>query len=304
MADPRSDRILVFIPCYNCERQIPRVLAQFRDVPDGVFEEVLVVDNGSRDGTVEAAVAALPAVGRRRARVVQNDDNYNLGGSHKAAFAYAEREGFTHVVVLHGDDQGSIADVLPVVARGEHLRHDACLGARFMGGSRIQGYSLFRRFGNHVFNAIFSVALRRRVTDLGSGLNLFARSVFAGGAVNHFPDDLFFNPYLLVGMAERGMRLHFFPISWREDDQVSNVKMASQAMKTLGAARTYALAPGELRTRDFRSVRRDAYTFRVVAEHDPSRPASAAVPLADRAPAAPLPSASPRDDVPRAGASA
>lgn len=271
MSDPRADRILVFIPCYNCERQIPRVLAQFRSIPDGVFEEVLVVDNGSRDGTVEAAIAALPAVGGRRARVVRNDDNYNLGGSHKAAFAYAEGEGFTHVVVLHGDDQGSIADVLPVLARGDHLRHDACLGARFMAGSHIQGYSLFRRIGNHVFNAIFSVALRRRVTDLGSGLNLFARCVFAGGAVNHFPDDLFFNPYLLVGMAERGLRLHFFPISWREDDQVSNVKMASQAMKTLGAARTYAMTPGALRTQDFRRVQRDGYTFRILAEHNPTR---------------------------------
>ncbi len=271
---PAADRILVFIPCYNCERQVPRVLAQFRDVPPEFFEEVLVVDNGSRDGTVQAAIDALPAVGGRRAMVVRNDDNYNLGGSHKAVFAYAEREGFTHVVVLHGDDQGSIADVLPVLRSGDHRRHDACLGARFMRGSRIQGYSLFRRVGNHVFNTIFSVALRRRVTDLGSGLNLFGRSVFAGGATVHFPDDLHFNPYLLVGMVDRGLRLLFFPITWREDDQVSNVKMASQAMKTLGAAREFVMQRDFLRRGEHRTTPRPAYTFKVVASHDPARGAA------------------------------
>jgi glycosyltransferase involved in cell wall biosynthesis len=265
---PAGDRILVFIPAYNCAPQVPRVLEQFRGVPAQWFEEVVVVDNGSRDDTVAAATAALPAVGARRAMVVRNDDNYNLGGSHKAVFAYAEREGFTHVVCLHGDDQGSILDVLPVLERGDHRRHDACLGARFTRGSRIRGYSLFRRVGNHVFNAVFSVALRRRVTDLGSGLNLFARAAFAGGAADRLPDDLHFNPYFLVSMVDRGLRLLFFPITWREEDQVSNVKMASQAMKTLQAAREFALDKPALRAGEHRTRPRDAYAFKVVASHN------------------------------------
>ena len=271
-----ADRILVFIPCYNCERQIGRVLAQFGTVPAPWFAEVLVVDNGSRDGTVAAATAALPSL-PVPARVVKNDANYNLGGSHKAVFAYAERAGFTHVVVLHGDDQGSLADVLPVLESGAHRTNDACLGARFMSGARITGYSLVRRVGNRVFNAIFSVALRRRVSDLGSGLNLFARSVFAGGATVHYPDDLHFNPYLLVGMVDRGLRLHFFPITWREEDQVSNVKMASQALQTLQAAREYVFARGFLRSGEHRTTPRSGYTFQVVASHDP---AAAAAPAA------------------------
>src|SRR5205085_1480740 len=124
-------RILVFIPAYNCERQIGRVLEQFQTVPRGTFDEILVIDNQSRDDTVRVAMATLPATGLPGS-VARNESNYNLGGSHKAAFAYAERNGFTHVVVLHGDDQGSIHDVLPVMRDGEHLRHDACLGARFM----------------------------------------------------------------------------------------------------------------------------------------------------------------------------
>ena len=80
-----TDRVLVVIPCFNCERQVVRVLAQFSTTPSGVFDEVLVLDNRSDDATVDVAIDALPRVGNCKAVVARNRENYNLGGSHKAA---------------------------------------------------------------------------------------------------------------------------------------------------------------------------------------------------------------------------
>ena len=265
---PMTERILVLIPCYNCERQIGRVLRRFSALPSGTLDEVLVLDNRSTDRTIQVAIDAAAGVAGLSWVVARNRDNYNLGGSHKAAFAYAEGQGFSHVVVLHGDDQGNIADVLPLLASGAHRAHDACLGARFMAGSRIEGYSYRRRIGNRIFNAIFSAVLQRRVCDLGSGLNVFGRAVFPHEVTVHLPDDLHFNPYLLVSMVDRGMRIVFFPISWREEDQVSNVRMASQALKTLGAAWAYLTSRRSLRTRGHRSVSRTDYSFDVLARHE------------------------------------
>jgi glycosyltransferase involved in cell wall biosynthesis len=236
-----ADRILVFIPCYNCAPQIGRVLAQLKGSVAGYVEEVLVLDNGSRDGTVESAISMAAEAEVPRVTVARNRDNYNLGGSHKSAYAYAAAQGFTHVITLHGDDQGDIRDIEPVLSSGTHNRYDACMGARFTRGARLKGYSSFRIFGNYVFNLAFSAAARRWITDMGSGLNLLARSAFSDPAILRLPDDLHFNPYLLLDMIDRGNRVTFFPISWREEDQVSNVKMASQALKTLGAAKGYAL---------------------------------------------------------------
>lgn len=266
-----SARLLVFVPCYNCEPQVGRVLAQFSGEPSGLFEEVLVVDNRSTDDTVLAARAAMQQVVGPRVVLARNEENYGLGGSHKAAFAYAEREGFSHVVVLHGDDQGSIADLLPLLHAGEHLRTDACLGARFMSRSRLIGYSPLRRVGNHVFNALFSVAVKGRVHDLGSGLNIFARSVYEGDVLIGFPDDLRFNVYLLLSLYARRLPRRFFPISWRETDQISNVKMVSQALRTLRAAVEYRLDPRRALTMDHRTVPRDRYRFEVLATHSTDR---------------------------------
>lgn len=263
------DRILVFIPCYNCEPQIARVIHQFRGIPPTTFDEILLLDNRSTDETVSVALDTVSKMAGFRFTVARNRENYNLGGSHKAAFAYAEARGFSHVIVLHGDDQGRIHDVLPLLANGAHRAHDACLGARFMAGSRIEGYSLVRRLGNRIFNFVFSITLRRRIADLGSGLNVFSRTVFPGDLTARLPDDLHFNPYLLVAMVDRGLRVLFFPISWREDDQVSNVRMASQALKTLGAAREYLMRRSTLRSGEHRKVPRVEYTFDVLAHQEP-----------------------------------
>jgi len=269
------DRILVFIPAYNCAAQIGRVLAQFDTVPAGRFAEILVLDNGSKDGTQEAALAAAQLVKACPVTVARNRANYNLGGSHKSAFAYAVAQGCTHVVVLHGDDQGHISDLLPILERGGHRSHDACLGARFERGSRLQGYSRFRIFGNHVFNALFSAASLRRIVDLGSGLNIFAKSIFADPGLARYADDLRFNVYLLLGMIDRGMSFEFFPISWREDDQVSNVKIVSQSLKTLEILAEYTLRRPMFRTGEHRAVAHESYGFDVVGTHSPAPSAPA-----------------------------
>lgn len=263
-------KILVFIPCYNCAPQIGRVLRQFEGVPEGVFSEILVVDNQSRDGTLVAAKDVLPMLTCAPVTLVRNDENYNLGGSHKAAFAYALAHDFTHVLVLHGDDQGDLRDILPQIKAGRHLECDALLGARFMQGSKLTGYSRFRIFGNLVFNGLFSLVSGRMIYDLGSGLNIFARNLFADPAIIRHADDLRFNIYLLLHAIDSGKRLVFFPISWREDDQISNVRLFRQARMTLAIAALYFFRRARFRHNDHRAVPRERYTFSVVEQYIPS----------------------------------
>ena len=262
-----ADKILLFIPCYNCAPQIGRVLDQLRDVTPGVFVEALVLDNGSTDDTIARATDAAASLHNLTVTIARNRSNYHLGGSHKAAFAYAARNDFSHVAVLHGDDQGALADLLPLLIAGTHRRHDACLGARFAAGARLQGYSLVRTLGNRAFNLLFSIVSRRRVSDLGSGLNIFSRRVFEDPGVVRASDDLRFNIYLLLRMIDAGRDLFFFPISWRESDQVSNVRLVSQALRTLDIAWSYAAHRKRFRIADHRDRAVDDYVFDVVARH-------------------------------------
>jgi glycosyltransferase involved in cell wall biosynthesis len=227
-----NEKILVLIPMYNCEKQITRVIAQLKGDVISYVTELIIVDNGSTDNSVNAALEAIKGCALK-ASVRQNNENYNLGGSHKVAFQYAIDNAFDYLIVLHGDDQGNIEDIIPILKSAAYRDADMTLGSRFMKGSSLLGYSRFRTFGNIVYNMLFSLVLFRHITDLGSGLNMYKVKSLEGGWWLKLPDKLSFNYAMLLASVHIGQKQKFFPITWREDDQVSNVKMARQAIETL-----------------------------------------------------------------------
>lgn len=246
-------RILVFVPMYNCAAQIGRVVAQFNTEIQRKFTKIIFVDNQSTDGSLETVKSAIGAINNVDVEVLRNKANYGLGGSHKVAFLHALKHGFDYIVVLHGDDQGSIVDLLPLLDQHLHQQADCLLGARFMSGSTLRGYSWFRTFGNHVFNIIYSIATGRRLFDLGSGLNLYAVDVLRDQDWLTFPDDLTFNYYLILASAAKRWRMQFFPIMWREEDQRSNVKMMRQALKVSAIVLSYVFHRRRFLTADWRT---------------------------------------------------
>ncbi len=267
----KKDRILLFIPAYNCEKQIGRVLAQLRGDVLSFLSEVVVVNNRSTDGTEEVAVEAVRNRADLPLKVLRNDENYGLGGSHKVAFDYAVRGNFDYVIVLHGDDQADIGDLLPVLLSGEYQKYDCCLGSRFMRGSTLGGYSRFRTFGNRVYNGLFSIATGRRIRDLGSGLNLYDTKMLQDKFYIKFPDNLTFNYCMILAAATYRHRALFFPISWREEDQVSNVKLMNQAAYVLKMVCKYFFKRKSYISSELREAPKPGYTAEIIYENEVSR---------------------------------
>ena len=260
-----QEKILVFIPAYNCAKQVPRVIRQFENLQE-IFSEIIIVDNRSTDNTVEAALAAAEEI-NIPVSVVRNTDNYGLGGSHKAAFQFAMSETFDFCVVLHGDDQGNIHDIVPYIRSGEHRKVDCLLGARFMSRSKLEGYSAFRTFGNHVFNILFSIAAKRRLYDLGSGLNLYRVEKLKSNDFFGFSNNLTFNYYMILATVFWKWKIRFFPISWREDDQISNVKLTRQSIQVLGILASYVFRRRNFLNTNHALRSKTAYSFSKVGQN-------------------------------------
>jgi glycosyltransferase involved in cell wall biosynthesis len=254
---------------YNCEKQIPRVLAKIASLKERqkYFSEILIIDNGSKDLSIHAASQAAGQVAVKTT-VVKNRENVYLGGSHKVAFNYAIDNNFDRVVVLHGDDQGDIHDIMPHIENGEYKKYDSFLGSRFHKDSRLINYSRFRVFGNRVFNALVSIAVRRKVSDLGSGLNMYQVSYLKSRFYMYFSNGLIFNFYLLLYGLYCKSKFAFFPLSWREEDQVSNAKLFSQSMDLLRMSVRYAVSPEKLFPAQGNKYSAMAYEYDVVFEQE------------------------------------
>lgn len=221
-----DNKILVAIPAYNCGKQITRTLDEIDDKLLDRVEEIIVIDNQSTDNMPEM-VKKYQKEGRlgNKLHLFRNVNNYNLGGSHKVAFLHAKDRGYSHVIILHGDNQAKSDEANQLIDFLENnTEHQTILGSRFNKKSTLIGYDKKRIFGNKVLNVIYSLLTFRNCEDLGSGLNLFALSDLNEKTYLQFADKLTFNYELLLDLIKRKVNFAYFPITWREEDQVTNAR--------------------------------------------------------------------------------
>ncbi|MEI7674223.1 MAG: glycosyltransferase family 2 protein [bacterium] len=250
-------KILVAIPTFNCEQQISRVLNGFDKELLARIDKVIVIDNISSDKTVEVAKKTIAKIDGKKFEVWKNKKNYNLGGTHKVAFLTGERLGMDYVAILHGDDQAKTTELNLLIDVAENNSGlGAVLGCRFMSGSKLSGYSWQRIWGNRVINIAYTLFALRPSNDLGSGLNLFKISSLLDHKYLSFGDTITFNIDLLLYFFSKKTLIKFVPITWREEDQVSNARnftVGSTALKKLFSWRIGILHYSEKNPQNYQS---------------------------------------------------
>ena len=217
--------LLVVIPTFNCEKQIVRLIAKYSSIIELRGIETWIIDNGSSDFTLDAATRAKQENKMSNIKIFQTKQNNSLGGTIKIAFNSAVENGYDYVAILHGDDQAECHDLLGIwemVKKGG--RNCSILGTRFDSKSKLIGYSFKRIAGNKVLNMIYSAFLRKKLSDLGSGLNLYRVEDLKKVDYMFLSNSLFFNYQLMIHFAKQKMPFSFYPIIWKELDQKSNAQ--------------------------------------------------------------------------------
>ena len=188
---------ILFIPVYNCKIQIKRLIDKIKKKNLDSVNEILFVDNRSSDGTLETIIEETNDL-RKIITIIRNDKNYGLGGSHKVALNYALNKNYKDLIVFHGDDQGNVDDLEMIISLDIDRNYEFILGSRFMRRSTLNNYSFIRIAGNIFFNLVFSLITLKKLSDLGSGLNLIRLDNLDIKQIESFPDNLTFNYYLIL----------------------------------------------------------------------------------------------------------
>jgi glycosyltransferase involved in cell wall biosynthesis len=226
---------LVAIPAYNCEKQVPRVLERIQKHLLNRVDEVIVIENRStRDNTLQAAIEFSKSEPSGKIKVIQNNENYGLGGSHKVAINYGLENNFDYICFIHGDDQTNPKEMnalLDCVERDPEL--SAALGARFMKGSTLHGYNFLRKVANFFLVLLYTIVTFKRTYELGAGLSVHRLSDFKDLRYQTFTFDFNYYIYMLLDYYSKRAKVKFVPISYYETDQISNVGNFHIGMLTL-----------------------------------------------------------------------
>src|SRR4029450_11498350 len=138
--------------------------------------EVLIVDDASRDRTAEIGREYERAHPQIRLKVLRNVYNQGYGGNQKVGYAFALREGFDFVAMVHGDGPYAPEELPKLVAPLAGGKADAVFGSRMMPPSAaLKGGMPFYKFaGNRILSRIQNFLLEANLTEFHSGYRVYS----------------------------------------------------------------------------------------------------------------------------------
>src|SRR3979409_946524 len=154
-------RVFVVMPAYNASETLR---ATWHDIPKDWVQKVILVDDASRDTTIDVARSL-------KVDVIAHPHNVGYGGNQKTCYMEALRQGADVVVMVHPDGQYDptlIPQLVRPIIRGEA---DMVLGSRFLtpGGARKGGMPLYKIIANRFLTAVENLVLGRRFAELHTG---------------------------------------------------------------------------------------------------------------------------------------
>jgi len=229
-------KLVIVLPAYNAEQTLERTYAE---IPFDIVDEVVLVDDASRDRTSETA----RGIGIRH--VIRHEKNKGYGGNQKTCYDTALSLGADIVIMLHPDYQytpkliHSMAyiianDVYPVV-----------LGSRILGKGALRGgMPLYKYIFNRFLTFSQNVLVGQKLSEYHTGYRAFSKEVLEGINYHANSDDFVFDNQMLSQIIYAGYEIAEVTCPTKYFEEASSINF-SRSMKyglgCLGVSFTHRL---------------------------------------------------------------
>jgi len=202
---------MIAVPAFNEEGRVGDVV---RDVRETLPEaDVVVIDDGSADGTAAEARAA-------GATVISLPINSGYGTALQTGYKFAVRRGYALVGQIDADGQHQGRYLREMLDALEQQRADVVIGSRFLGNDGHYRPSAARKVGIALFSRIASLVTRQHITDPTSGFQVMRVQV-----ARFFCSDVYPNDYpdadILIMLHRSGFVVREVPVQMRPSTNVS-----------------------------------------------------------------------------------
>ena len=202
-------RTCALIPAFNEAPYIANVVEGARQH----VEMVVVIDDGSGDGTAEVARAA-------GATCLQSPTNCGKASALRSGIDFARAQEFTHVITLDGDGQHLPGDIPVMLRVAEETGADLVIGARFFDRARMPRA---RYYSNTIGSRVASALVGCEIRDSQSGFRLFRLDKLCGTKLRSRCYEL--EMEILIKMARSGCTIAHAPVHVVYDDGEARSKM-------------------------------------------------------------------------------
>ena len=235
MTAPDSTRVIVVLPAYNAARTVVRT---YRDIPRDVVDQVILVDDVSKDDTVE--IAKLLGIDH----VIVHPRNRGYGGNQKTCYERALAESADIVVMVHPDYQYDPTRIPELIAPIRDGSADMVLGSRFLGDPLAGGMPKWKFVANRFLTGLENRTFGLALSEYHTGFRAYSARLLRSIAWERNSDDFVFDQQLVAQVVAAGLRIAERPVPTRYFAEASSVglrRSVRYGLATLRVVLGYAL---------------------------------------------------------------
>lgn len=219
-------KLSVVVPVYNEENTIAEILRRVQKV--GLADEIIVVDDGSSDGTA-AIISKLNS--DKGIKFIAHPKNLGKGAAVRSGIEAATGD----MILVQDADLEYYPDDYPTLMKPiENGSADVVYGSRFMGGPR-RTTMFWHLVANKMLTFLTNILYNNILTDMETGYKLFRREILQGIEIRSNGFD--FEPEITAKLLKRRARIFEVPITFNPRDYSEGKKIglkdAFQALWTL-----------------------------------------------------------------------
>lgn len=219
-------KVVVTMPAYNAEKTLERT---YREVPRDVVDEVILVDDASRDKTVE--IAQKLGIDT----ILTHDKNLGYGGNQKTCYQTALKNGADIVIMLHPDYQYTPALIEPLAWLIAHDTYDAALGSRLLGNSTLSGGMPFHKYCmNRILTLLENIIIWQHLSEYHTGYRAYSRKVLEAIPFDKNDDGFVFDNQLLAQVFYAGFRVGEISCPTKYFSEASSINFRNGVFYSLG----------------------------------------------------------------------
>jgi len=218
-------KIIIVLPAYNAEKTLLRTLAE---IPEEFKQNVILVDDGSEDHTVEVAKnAGLLVFG--------HEFNSGYGANQKTCYTQALKMSADIIVMLHPDhqyDASIIPELIQPILEG---KADAVFGSRMLGGKPLEGGMPWWKYIANIFLTAFAnIVFCRYLTEIHSGYRAYSRMYLETVRFEENNNDFIFDTQIIAQGMANDLFFEEVPITTRYFPEASSINFIRSVKYGLG----------------------------------------------------------------------
>ncbi len=225
-----KSKTIIVLPAYNAAATLEKTL---RDIPEGFADEIILVDDESKDDTVKIAK-------NLGLTVVAHDHNMGYGANQKTCYDEALKRDADIIIMVHPDYQYD-SSLAPLFV--ELIRKGVC---DVMLGSRVRtrrecldsGMPLYKYLSNRILTLLENLITGQNLSEWHTGYRAYSRKVLERIPYHNNSNHFLFDSQFLIQAAYFGFKIGDLPVPCRYTTEASSINFRRSVVYGLGTIKT------------------------------------------------------------------